>query len=197
MIHEELELCPDCGGEIVLYSSSMTAGYNCFARCKKCNKETPMPEAELKTHGATIYPSSIKKQRGSGICEKRWYQMSERMSVAEYKALIQKGSGTKFHNQKTEIDGIMLDSKGEANRYGELKLLERAEKITDLKLQVKYELIPKQPGERAVTYTVDFDYYEGGRHVAEDFKGKTTQQYVIRRKLFKQKYHEIEFREIK
>jgi len=33
---------------------------------------------------------------------------------------------SKYHSRKTEIDGIVFDSKKEANRYCELKLMERA-----------------------------------------------------------------------
>ena len=123
--------------------------------------------------------------------------MPERMTAAEYRELLQKGTNSKYGNRKTPVDGILFDSTAEGLRYSELRLLERAGQITGLNRQVKYELVPKQADERAVTYTVDFDYYEGGRHVVEDVKGKATQQYVIRRKLFKAKYPDIEFREIK
>ena len=47
----------------------------------------------------------------------------------------------KYHNKKTEVDGIIFDSKKEANRYIELKMLERAGKIHDLQLQVKLHLL--------------------------------------------------------
>ena len=50
----------------------------------------------------------------------------------------------KYRNKKVEVDGILFDSKKEANRYMELKLLEKAGEITDLKRQVRYELIPRQ-----------------------------------------------------
>lgn len=75
-------------------------------------------------------------------------------------------------------------SKREANRAFELEILERMGQISELRKQVKYELVPKQEGERAVTYTADFAYKdkEGKLHV-EDAKGMKTQQYVIRRKL--------------
>ena len=46
----------------------------------------------------------------------------------------------KFGNEK----GSGFDSRKEARRYQELKLLERAGKITDLKCQVQFELIPAQ-----------------------------------------------------
>ena len=75
-------------------------------------------------------------------------------------------------------------SRREAKRAQDLALLEKIGEITDLKEQVKYTLIPKQDGERAVTYTADFVYRDkDGNTVVEDSKGFKTQQYVIRRKL--------------
>jgi hypothetical protein len=75
-------------------------------------------------------------------------------------------------------------SRREARRAQELILLQRCGEIFNLEEQVKYELIPKQEGERAVTYTADFRYVDAnGRLVVEDAKGVKTQQYVIRRKL--------------
>lgn len=116
----------------------------------------------------------------------------------------------KYHNTKVVIDGIKFDSKREARRYQQLKLMEKAGVICDLKRQVKYELVPAQyiDGkcvERAVTYTSDFEYYilkplkqrtvmvgpeekTIGKHVVEDVKGMRTQEYVIRRKLMLYKY---------
>ena len=46
---------------------------------------------------------------------------------------------SKYHNIKTVVDNIKFDSKKEANRYTELKLLERAGKIFALALQRKFE----------------------------------------------------------
>lgn len=74
-------------------------------------------------------------------------------------------------------------SRKEARRAQELALMQKCGLISDLEEQVKFELIPKQPGERAVTYTADFRYRQDGRIVVEDAKGMKTQQYVIRRKL--------------
>ena len=49
---------------------------------------------------------------------------------------------------------------------------------------MKYELIPKQEGERAVTYTADFRYRDKeGKWHTEDAKGFKTQQYILRRKM--------------
>jgi hypothetical protein len=53
-------------------------------------------------------------------------------------------SDKKYGNKKVVIDGIEFDSKKEARRYRELKLLEKAGEIKDLQMQVKYILIPAQ-----------------------------------------------------
>ena len=96
-------------------------------------------------------------------------------------------------NTKTVIDGITFDSKKEAKRYSELKLLEKAGLIGSLQLQIKYELVPSQKGgiktEQAINYVADFVYYDLSKYSApmiiEDVKGKTTPVYIIKRKLMK------------
>ena len=80
-------------------------------------------------------------------------------------------------------DGQVFDSQKEYNRWCNLRLLERAGKISDLKRQVKYELIPKQEGERACNYMADFVYCQDGETVVEDCKGFRTEGYKIKRKL--------------
>ena len=80
-------------------------------------------------------------------------------------------------------DGQVFDSVKEYHRWGMLKLLERAGRISDLKRQVSYELIPKQKGERACSYVADFTYMEDGKLVVEDCKGFRTPEYRLKRKL--------------
>ena len=94
----------------------------------------------------------------------------------------------KYRTLKTFVDGITFDSKREAERYKELRLLERGGLITDLRLQVPFELIPKQPGERAVKYVADFVYTENGRMVVEDVKGYRTDVYRLKRRMMQAKY---------
>ena len=106
----------------------------------------------------------------------------------------------KYHAKKTELDGITFDSKKEANRYAELKLLERSGAIHNLQRQVRYELIPAQKKngktvERACHYIADFVYEENGKPVVEDVKGFRTKEYVLKRKLMLQVYG-IEVREV-
>lgn len=108
----------------------------------------------------------------------------------------------KYGNRKVVLDGHTFDSKREAGRYGELKLLERAGQITGLELQPRFELIPKQRradgrAERACEYVADFRYMDAstGQQVIEDAKGMRTRDYIIKRKLLLQ-VHGISVREV-
>lgn len=97
---------------------------------------------------------------------------------------------SKYHNKKVTYDGIKFASIKEARRYQELKLLLRAGAISDLQLQVPYELIPAQYingkcVERSVKYIADFVYTENGKEVVEDVKSDATRKkesYIIKRK---------------
>lgn len=103
----------------------------------------------------------------------------------------------KYHNRKViTSDGIEHASQKEANRWCELKLLERAGKIKDLQRQVKFTLIPtqyedKKLVERECAYIADFVYLnaEDGKMVVEDTKGFKTKDYVIKRKLMLYVHH--------
>ena len=84
------------------------------------------------------------------------------------------------------------DSKKEARRATELKLLEKAGVISRLQEQVVYELIPSQYRivngkkkcvERAMKYIADFQYVENGDTVVEDVKGFRTEVYKMKKKL--------------
>ena len=90
----------------------------------------------------------------------------------------------KYRARKVKApDGQVFASVKEYHRWGMLKLLERAGRISDLKRQVSYELIPKQKGERACSYVADFTYMEDGKLVVEDCKGFRTPEYRLKRKL--------------
>lgn len=95
----------------------------------------------------------------------------------------------KYRNNKVTYDGIIFDSKKEAQRYAELKLLERTGRIKELRRQVPFTLIPKildQNGkclQRACKYYADFVYKFNGKLVVEDTKGVRTAEYKIKKKL--------------
>lgn len=113
----------------------------------------------------------------------------------------------KYHNRKVRTsDGCVHDSRKEAVRWNELKLLEKAGKITDLKRQLKFVLIPtqyekcgkgkrKKVVERECAYVADFVYHENDELVVEDTKGYKTKDYIIKRKLMLYVY-EIKIKEI-
>ena len=106
----------------------------------------------------------------------------------------------KYHNKKTVADGIKFDSKLEAERYAQLKILERAGVIRDLELQPSFELIPsfRKNGKtwRRTVYKADFRYIlaEGDRIIIEDVKGSTaviTDVFRLKQKLFEYRYPEL------
>jgi hypothetical protein len=101
---------------------------------------------------------------------------------------------SKYRNIKTEVDGIVFDSKAEARRYMELRLLEKANEISDLRLQYPFEC--KINEKKICTYKADFDYYEGDQWVIEDVKGFRTQVYRLKKRLV-EALHGIEIREVK
>ena len=62
----------------------------------------------------------------------------------------------KYGAISTEVDGIKFHSKKESVRYNELRLLEKAGEIKELKLQVKFELVKN--GHLIESYYADFTY---------------------------------------
>ncbi len=110
----------------------------------------------------------------------------------------------KYHSKKVTWNGEVFDSQKEARRYAELKLLEKSGHISELKRQVRYELIPSQREtstevytrgekkgqfkkgkviEKPCYYVADFEYIQDEKKVVEDTKGVRTKDYVIKRKL--------------
>lgn len=101
----------------------------------------------------------------------------------------------KYHNQPVTIDGIRFASKREGKRYSELKLLEQAGSITDLKLQprfpIRHNLIT------ICAYVADFQYTDcsTGKTIVEDTKGFRTQVFKLKKKLVKAFYN-LDIREV-
>lgn len=100
-----------------------------------------------------------------------------------------KKSFSKYNSTKTQVDGITFDSKREANRYVVLKAMEKAGEISELELQKKFVLFPKQTDEngklleRVCSYRADFCYKtKDGKTVVEDAKGMELEAYKIKRK---------------
>jgi hypothetical protein len=92
---------------------------------------------------------------------------------------------SKYRARKTTVDGITFDSMGEARRWQELKLLERARLIGCLERQTYFRL--EVLGEHICDYRCDFRYVDltTNTFVVEDFKGYRTPEYRLKRKLMK------------
>ena len=108
----------------------------------------------------------------------------------------------KYYNIKTKVDNITFDSKLEAKRYKELKILEEAGVIKDLQLQPTYELIPTFKKDKKIyrktTYKADFSYYDNElkKTVVDDTKGFKTDVYKLKKKMFEYKYKDLVITEI-
>ena len=91
---------------------------------------------------------------------------------------------SKYFAEKTTIDGLVFDSKKEADRWAHLSLLQRTGGITGLRRQVS--LAVDINGKRICRYVADFCYFEQGREVVEDCKSTYTSKlpvYVLKKKL--------------
>ena len=100
---------------------------------------------------------------------------------------------SKYKAVKTVVDEITFDSKKEARRYQELKLLERAGMIEELQLQVPFVLFSKSKYGRVVKYIADFTYYEllegnERKYVVEDVKGIKTPVYKLKKRIMAECY---------
>lgn len=117
---------------------------------------------------------------------------------------------TKYGAKKTEVDGFVFDSRAEARRYGELKLLEKAGEITEIELQPQFPCTVN--GKHVCTYIADFRYIKHGivdvsapdpnsygreikvgtkkgmTIVVEDVKGMKTPMYILKKKLVEALY---------
>lgn len=111
---------------------------------------------------------------------------------------------SKYHNKKTVLDGMEFDSMKEAHRWCELRYMERAGLIYDLRRQVPFVVIPTQRDEitgkmleKEARYIADFTYRDKktGRITVEDTKGKKTPEYVLKRKLMLYR-HGIKIQEV-
>lgn len=96
---------------------------------------------------------------------------------------------SKYRNTKIVLDGVTFDSLKEADRWAQLKLLERAGKISDLKRQVPFPLVVN--GTKVAKLVVDFTYEENGKLIAEDTKSSFTRKLPVWRlksKMFAAQY---------
>ena len=99
----------------------------------------------------------------------------------------------KYGAIRTEVDGQWFDSKAEAKRYQELKIMVRAGIVKNLQVHERFAIIVG--GKTVGQYEADFTYYENGKQVVEDVKGVKTDVYKLKKKLLLFRYPFCVFRE--
>ncbi len=100
---------------------------------------------------------------------------------------------SKYRAVKTVVDNITFDSKKEARRYSELKLMFRSGQIRNLEVQPELSFLIE--GKKIFTYRADFSYFEGPfSRIWEDCKGFKTPVYRLKKKLIEAQY-KIQIRE--
>lgn len=108
----------------------------------------------------------------------------------------------KYSNKKVIVDDIKFDSKKEAIRYKQLKLLEQKGEIRNLELQKSFELQPKfrknNKTYRNIVYKADFCYFDvkNDKYIVEDVKGFKTDVYTLKKKIFEYQYQDLEIKEV-
>lgn len=111
---------------------------------------------------------------------------------------------SKYNAKKKVVDGHTFDSTREAERYRELKLLEKAKEIRNLELQPRFLLQDKFKDKtgtthRKIEYVADFMYVDkDDKKIVEDVKGVMTDVYKLKKKLFLNLYdNQYDFKEIR
>lgn len=107
---------------------------------------------------------------------------------------------SKYGAVKTTVDGIVFDSKKEANYYCELKMLQMAGEIKDFELQPEFVLQDsfKHLGKkiRPIVYRADFKVTDAtGQIYYVDTKGFKTKEYMMKKKMLLFQNTGIDFRE--
>src|SRR5690242_19299807 len=94
---------------------------------------------------------------------------------------------SKYNARRTSVDRLTFDSAGEARRYCELKLLQSAGVVRDLKVHPKFDLTIM--GTKIGSFKPDFQYVnQSGAVVIEDYKGKMTEAASLRIRVFQAIY---------
>ncbi len=106
-----------------------------------------------------------------------------------------RGQSKYLNIRTTSADGHSFASKKEADRYEQLRMLERAEQIAGLELQKRYRLVVNDV--LITNYIADFSYQEGWKRVVEDVKSPATRTrlYLVKKQLMLACYG-IEIREV-
>ena len=110
---------------------------------------------------------------------------------------------SKYNARKVHEDGYTFDSIQECYRYRDLVLMEKAGAISNLVvhpvflLQENFKDAATGKRHRAITYEGDFQYLENGATVVEDVKGKPTDMFRLKWKMFRFHHPNLDARIVK
>ena len=118
------------------------------------------------------------------------------MTAKSFREIVKPKS--KYHAEKTVVNGVTYDSKKEGKRAIELEYLQRVGKIKNLQRQVRFILqedYVNNEGKkiRPISYIADYVYEQDGIKIVEDCKGFRTTEYKIKKKIFMYKFPEYKF----
>lgn len=109
---------------------------------------------------------------------------------------------SKYGASKVIVNGITFHSRAEGARYSDLVRMQAAGVISDLQLQVRFQLMGVGPAVlrivsegypkgRVATYVADFVYSEEGQTIIEDVKGMATPDYKLKKAIMAAMGHQI------
>lgn len=112
-------------------------------------------------------------------------RMSEEITLDEYRTATKQH---KYGAKREEVDGYLFDSKKEAERYRQLKILERCGHIKLLNIKPRFPIVINET--LICEYEADYSYFDvrKGEAVIEDCKGCKTPVYKLKKKLFEAQY---------
>lgn len=121
---------------------------------------------------------------------------AELARMPRYRHLVEAVAGgakpSKYRNERTVTEDGGFDSRREAARYAQLKLLEKAGHITAIARQVRFALtLITLDGPRKIeTYVADFVYFDIASRAwrCEDSKGFRTADFIRKKRLMRELY---------
>mgnify|MGYP000920856240 FL=1 len=126
-----------------------------------------------------------------------------RMTEDEYEDLMERRGRakkpapkpSKYNSKRIHVDGVLFDSKKEADYYGDLKLQLKAGAIKGFCRQPEFILTAGFGNRKPVTYKADFIVFNlDGTADVIDVKGVETEVFKIKKKLFADKFPELELK---
>lgn len=131
--------------------------------------------------GQVFYHTVEDYKRGKDILDRLGQQNRQKYNSNKVRMLVTLRADSGMEYQEM----VVFDSEDEAEYFFYLRDKQLAGEVTTIRLHPSLMLIPKLPGQMAVTYSPDFYVgYKDGSWAYVDVKGFGTQQGDLRRKIY-------------